>query len=176
MQYLKLVTNCRNVQVWGRTPTHVNEFKEEMTKDGWIVQSASTINDLLYSCELIITTTSSRNPLLGIDLDEKQIKKGGQHITCIGADATGKIELDPILVAKADLLVADSRLQTEERGEFELAISKEMIKLNEVVELGELIESVDLHRGEDDRLTIFDSSGVAVQDCVVAKMVFDTLK
>ena len=83
------------------------------------------------------------------------------------------------LIAAADLLVADSRLQTKERGEFEdvIANSNGLVKLGDVVEIGELATRHELQRKDnnDKRLTIFDSSGVAIQDCVIAMMVNDAL-
>ena len=90
------------------------------------------------------------------------------------------MELDPKLAATADLLVADCSLQTAERGEFEDALKQQLVELDSVVELGKFIEREELHRkrdGKDDdcRLTIFDSSGVAVQDCVIAAMVNEAL-
>jgi ornithine cyclodeaminase len=82
------------------------------------------------------------------------------------------LELDPKLVASADLLVADSRIQTKERGEFEDAIKQDLVSLKQVMELGELALNQDSWRTSDNdsRLTIFDSSGVAVQDCIIASM------
>jgi len=174
LQYLALVTECRNVLVSGRTQSNVTKFLSDMAKQGWTVEVANETEELLTSCDLIVTTTSAREPLL---LRTKNNQRA-QHITCIGADATGKMELDPTsLVAKADLLVADCRRQTQERGEFEEALRTNRVSNDDVVELGELIGLKALHRGAegDRRLTIFDSSGVAVQDCVIAKMVYDAL-
>ena len=81
------------------------------------------------------------------------------------------------LVAMADLCVADSRLQTVERGEFQSAIAQGLIERDRVVELGELI--LDERKAEmvpKDGLTIFDSSGVAVQDCAAAKVMLRCLR
>jgi len=122
------------------------------------------------------------------------------HITCIGSDSTGKQEVDNSLILHAQLLVCDSRLQTTERGEYEDVIKRGMIDVNkDVIEIGELAGRKELHRQrrkqvendecgstsnndtnnndgeEDNRLTIFDSSGVAVQDCVIACMVYEAL-
>ena len=58
---------------------------------------------LTSQCELIVTTTSAKAPLIKAD----QIKKG-THITAMGADDHGKQELEAALMAKADILVADS--------------------------------------------------------------------
>jgi len=178
LQYLAHVIKCRNVKVWGRTKEHVQDYIKDMTSEGWKVTAVDSPQDLLTSCSLIVTTTCAREPLLkyaAADCINHPL-----HITCIGADATGKIELDPQLVAKADLLVADCKLVTSERGEFEDALAKQgLVELDSIVELGTLVERKELHRkrnGEDDcRLTMFDSSGVAVQDCVIAAMVNEAL-
>jgi ornithine cyclodeaminase len=177
LRYLKWITDCRNVLVWGRTARNAKTFQEEMSAEGWKVDIAEKADDLLEHCDLIVTVTSAREALLTAP-SRKQHRKP-QHISCIGADATGKMELDTQLVASADLLVADSKLQTVERGEFEAAIASGLVQIDNVVELGELIGShrADLHRRQhdDNRLTIFDSSGVAVQDCAVAKLVSELL-
>mmetsp|Transcript_6903 Transcript_6903/g.11871 ORF Transcript_6903/g.11871 Transcript_6903/m.11871 type:complete len:105 (+) Transcript_6903:1-315(+) len=97
----------------------------------------------------------------------------------MGADVPGKQELDPALVAAADLLVCDSRLQAFERGEYQEAAAKGLIDPKNVLELGEVLDRPELHRqpaeGHDSRLTIFDSSGVAVQDVMVTRMVYEAL-
>ena len=178
LKYLAHVTSCRTVKVWGRTKENVQKYINDMTLDGWKVTAVDTPQDLLHDCSLIITTTSSREPLLQYTSDIQH----PLHITCIGSDATGKRELDPKLVASADLLVADCKLITQERGEFEDSLKQQLVSLDKVVELGKLIEKKELNRqrsktdGENDcRLTIFDSSGVAVQDCVIAAMVNEAL-
>jgi ornithine cyclodeaminase len=173
---LASVTDCRNVLVWGRTASKAEAFQQEMSANGWKVSIAAAVDELLNSCNLIVTTTCAREPLLGIDLSAIETRQSALHITCIGADAPGKMELDPGLVTKADLLVADTVEQTVERGEFENAVSHNLLKKESILSLGALIGTPDLHRKENDnRITIFDSSGVALQDCIVAQMTYDAL-
>ena len=102
----------------------------------------------------------------------------GMHISNIGADAPGKQEMDPSIMAHADLLVTDSRAQTVERGEFQHALRSGLLDVSAVHEIGEVISKPELHRqGEgDDRLTIFDTSGVAVEDVQIARMVYLALR
>jgi ornithine cyclodeaminase/alanine dehydrogenase-like protein (mu-crystallin family) len=53
-----------------------------------------------------------------------------------------------------------------------LQFAQNTVSINDVIEIGELVEKTELHRKLDDcRLTIFDTSGLAVQDCAIAKMV-----
>lgn len=172
------ITNCRKVLVWGRTLSKAEDFQKEMTQKGWEITIASKANDLLKECNLVVTTTCAREAVLDMESFTIESRKsaGGLHVTCIGADAPGKMELSPMLVAAADLLVADTVEQTAERGEFEKALEDGLVSKESIVSLGKLIESPDQHRAEnDDRFTIFDSSGVALQDCIVAQMTYDAL-
>jgi ornithine cyclodeaminase len=182
LSMLPAVTDCRNVLVWGRTPSKVVAFLEEMNGQGWNLVAADTPDELLEACDLIVTTTCARHPVLGNTLPDSkesilQIRKnGGLLIVCIGADAPGKMELNPAtLVAGADLLVADTRSQSIERGEFRNAVADGLIQAESIVPLGVLIQGEDQQRAgrdqNDNRLIIFDSSGVALQDCVVSSLV-----
>lgn len=178
---LASVTLCRNVRVWGRSPDKAKLFQTEMTAKGWNVSILEQADDLFLECNLIVTTTCAREPVLGtaaaMENWNKNNKKGGLHITCIGADAPGKMELDPNIVAQADLLVADTVPQSLERGEFECAVKDGLVNATNILPLGKLVGSSDVHRkSEDSRLTIFDSSGVALQDCIVAEMAYEALK
>jgi len=186
LRYLgHVMTGCRrgsSVMVWGRSKENVRQFIVDMEEEGWNVRAVDDAQELLDQCDLIVTATSSRAPLLKLNNTTRASEKasrGPLHINAIGSDSTGKMELDPDLIAAADLLVADSRVQTKERGEYEEALARGLVSLDDVVELGELASRTELHRksdGRDDcRFTIFDSSGVAVQDCVIAAMVNEAL-
>jgi ornithine cyclodeaminase len=171
LSMIKHVTECRNVVVWGRNTAKVHTLCQELNLQGWDAQGVDQADKLLEDCDLVITTTCSKEPILG--KESVTTRNSGLHITCIGADAPGKIELDPKLVAKADLLVADTRLQSIERGEFQKAVDSGLVKEDSIVPLGGFIGQKQLHRKSegDNRLTIFDSSGVALQDCVISSMV-----
>lgn len=174
---LSLVTNCRHLLVWGRSRTKGQGFCDEMSSKGWDAKLSEKADDLLGECDFIITVTCTREPVLGLDPDAIASIKGPLHITCIGADAPSKHELNPALVRKADLLVADSIDQTAHRGEFQQAIREGLVSHESILPLGKLIETRDAHRTEkDSRITIFDSSGVALQDCVVAQMALKALQ
>ena len=67
LRFLKHVTDCREVLVYGRTPDNVKKYVKDCEKEGWNVIVAKHPNDLLDNCELIVTTTSSREPVLGVD-------------------------------------------------------------------------------------------------------------
>ena len=73
---------------------------------GLEIEPAATLDDLVAQCNLIVTTTSARDPLIRAD----QVRSG-THITAMGSDDDGKQELEAALLAKADRVVADSVAQ-----------------------------------------------------------------
>lgn len=173
---LSSITDCRKVLVWGRTASKAEKFKQEMSEKGWDISIASeNADDLLSTCNLIVTTTCAKESIL---TKAAEIQQSGLHITCIGADAPGKRELAPTLVAKADLLVADTIDQSTTRGEFQKVVADGLVSKESILSLGKLIKQTNHHRKdeEDSRFTIFDSSGVALQDCIIAGMVYDALQ
>lgn len=173
LRFLEAVTDCRQVLVNSRNTEHADRFCEEMRAEGWEIRLASA-NEIASSCQLIHTSTPSRAPLLCRDWFATGT---AVHINAMGADVPGKQELEPSLVAAADLLICDSRAQTAERGEFQGAVSDGLLDAASVLEIGEALDRPQLHRqgAEDARLTIFDSSGVAVQDIMITQMVYDAL-
>jgi len=93
LQYLKHITECRNVLVWGRTERNLIQFIKDMKSEGWDIKAVDDPNKLLDLCSLIITTTCSREPILGEGYNKNQLPRKPVHITAIGSDATGKVEL-----------------------------------------------------------------------------------
>jgi ornithine cyclodeaminase len=170
MRYMKRVTDCRVVMVWGRTRDNVESFKVDLMKQGWLVEVVDSA-DQLMTCDLLITTTCARNAIL----KGPGTSSTPSLIVCIGADSVGKQEVSADLVTAADCLVCDSKHQTGERGEFQHAIRAGKVDLsNNVLEIGQIVADPSLIASKRS-LTIFDTSGVAIQDCVVAKMVYESL-
>jgi ornithine cyclodeaminase len=174
LEMLERVTDCRDALVWGRTPENVTKYCKEMREKGWNIESVENADELLPQCELIVTTTNSREPVLGTT-GVAPLK--GALITCVGSDSVGKIELDVSLVERANILVADDPLQSKERGEFQTVLGQGRKTLEQIMPLGKLCYSKELQRDpkDDESFTIFDSSGIALQDCVVAQMIYEAL-
>lgn len=79
---LKDWTDCRQVYAWGRIPEKSLAYKHAMEEKGFVVHIAASPAEVAQNCNLIITATSSREPLLKL----KDIRPG-THITAMGADA-----------------------------------------------------------------------------------------
>lgn len=162
---LKRVTNCRHLMVWGRTPQNVSRYIDEMGPEFRVEQALSPA-DICQKCNLIITTTSARAPLLWA----KDVRPG-THITAVGGDAPGKQEIDPEIFKISDLCVVDSKSQSLDHGEAFYAHKSGIIAEADLIELGEVIRSPSLQRQFPEQRTLIDLTGVSVQDIQIAKSV-----
>lgn len=166
LRYLQDVTPCRDVLVWGRNEAQLDAYQNEMASLGFQVDTTLETADLLNSCNLIVTTTPASEPLLHV-----AHLQPGTHITAVGSDTPHKQELDARILARADLIVADSIAQCLERGEIYQAIKAGLLVQDRLVELGNVISGLADGRINDAQITIADLTGVAVQDIAIATAV-----
>lgn len=165
-QYLKSVTDCNRIIVWGRSEESLLSYRKDMEAKGYAVETTQDSKVVTDASNLTLMTTPSSEPLLSVD----QIRPG-THISAIGSDTAEKQELDSRILATADIVVADSVIQCQERGEVYKALSANDLKLDQVVELGSGIEHGNRIRTSEDQITVADLTGVAVQDVQIAKAV-----
>ena len=92
----------------------------------------------------------------------------------MGSDTPGKRELGTGIIKSADLVVADSIDQCQERGEVANAIKDGDISNAHIVELGDVLSGKQLGREDAKQITIADLTGDAVQDIKIATAVFKT--
>ncbi len=170
LEWLRHVTACRDAMVWGRNRRKAEQYQGEMALSGFRVSIASQIEDVLAGCDLIISTTPSKEPLI----NAAQIRPG-THITAVGADGGGKRELDAEVFVNADICVVDSLAQCREYGDSSYALREGVIAEDRLIELGNVIRNRELGRRHDDQITIADLTGVAVQDIQIAKLVLESL-
>jgi len=170
LEFLESVINCKNVMVWGMNQKELDEYMEYMEPKDYNIRTTLRTEEIMAHCNLIITATPSKIPLLSADLIRK-----GTHITAVGSDTPEKNELDPRILQKADIVVADSISQCLLRGEIHQALKAGVLKKERVVELGNVIVNPELQRTSDKQTTIADLTGVAVQDIQIAKAVYNAL-
>ena len=169
LEQLLAIVECRSVLVAGRNTDKLDACRADMETHGFDVESTLDAGDLARKCQLIVTTTPSTEPLLSAaDIQP------GTHITAVGSDTPDKQELDTAILARADLVVADSISQCRLRGEISRALTAGSIEEDKVVELGTIIARDTLGRTADDQITVADLTGVAVQDVQIATAVFES--
>ncbi|MDP6340171.1 MAG: ornithine cyclodeaminase family protein [Candidatus Marinimicrobia bacterium] len=167
LKYLDSIVDCKKAIVWGRSETSLLKYQSEMNDSGYAILTTRDMDEIIDQCQLIVTCTASEAPLISR-------VNPGTHITAMGSDTKTKQELDASLLSMADLAVADSRPQCEERGEIHQAM-KVGFTMDGVVEVGEIIAGNHFGRTDEDQITIADLIGVAVQDIQISKAVLNHL-
>jgi hypothetical protein len=100
----------------------------------------------------------------------------GMHINAFGADGPGKQELDPSIMKRAKIVV-DSLKQCRVIGEIQHALKQGMIKETDIhAEIGEILLRKKVGRENEEEITLFDSTGLAVQDIAAANVVYELAK
>jgi len=172
LEILRDVVDCKSCFVWGRDSAKVQIMIDDLlAKDsiqawGLEIRATESLDDLVSQCNLIVTATSARSPLIRAE----QVQKG-THITAMGSDDHGKQELEAEVLAKADLVVADSVSQCVDHGECFWAVQGGHIEEDSILELGHVIKNPGTGRTSEDQITVVDLTGVAIQDIQIAKMV-----
>ncbi|MBE0448495.1 MAG: alanine dehydrogenase [Actinobacteria bacterium] len=121
-------------------------------------------------CNIVCTTT----PVRGFIVKREWIKPG-THINAIGADAAGKQELDPRILKDAKVVV-DDITQAKHSGEINIAIKRGLFAESDIYStLGEIVTGAKRGRTSNE-ITVFDSTGLAIQDIATARMIFETAR
>lgn len=113
--------------------------------------------------DIIITATNAREALI-----KSEWIKAGTHLSCMGADMPGKQEIDEKLVARARLF-ADDLEQVITVGECKVAYQRQLIQRGDILEIGQVIAGNAAGRTNDEEITIFDSTGIAIQDLLAGQ-------
>lgn len=118
-------------------------------------------------CDVISTTTPSRDPIL-----QREWIKDGAHINAIGADAEGKQELDSRILVETHVVVDDWE-QCSHSGEINVPVSEGLIDRGDIyANLSEVVTG-EAPKLDDDDITVFDSTGLAIQDIATARLIYE---
>lgn len=123
------------------------------------------------SCDIVCTVTPSREPFL-----KPEWIMPGTHINAVGADAPGKEELHPELLRRAKVVVDDLE-QALSSGEINVPVRNGLYYVDDLyTTLAEIVSGKRAGRASDDEITIFDSTGIAIEDIAVAKLLYEKTK
>ena len=158
------------IRVYSRNFAALLKYKNNVETETHIpVTVCNTLDDAFKKADIVVTTTPSKKFIVPADLI-----RNGMHIIAVGADMAGKNELDPKIFYKAKV-VNDSISQCISRGETRNALISGYIKESDIyAEIGELITGKKPGRTSDDEITIFDTTGMAVQDNTTAMIVYQS--
>ncbi|MDD1687640.1 ornithine cyclodeaminase family protein [Methanoregula sp.] len=162
VQVMAISQECRirQIKIWSRDPSHVRKFADRFMAFPCVAAPVEKACD----CDVLVTTTPSRVPIIRDDWIHE-----GTHINAIGADAPGKEELDPAILQRAQVFV-DDPAQAVHSGEINVPISKGLYRESDIEgTLGEVVIGKKKRR-DAEAITVFDSTGLAIQDLAIAKI------
>jgi len=166
---LLLFFKIEEVRVWDRAEKAALKYAEEMKMkyNQTSIYPVKSIKNAVQGADIIVTATPSRKPLVSVEwVDE------GTHINCIGADAPGKQELDPAILVKSKIVV-DDWSQSCHGGEINVPLAKGIIDKKDVWgDICEIVAGLKLGRTSADEITVFTSTGLAIQDAATANVVY----
>lgn len=155
------VRPIEDVLVVGRTPGAARRLVARLA-DAGIGARAEAAAPAASLADIIVTATTSRGPLF-----EAGWVSDGTHVSCMGADARGKQELPPELLGRAQLF-CDLVEQSRSIGELQHADADVA-----VVPLGAVLSGTSPGRVSPDEITVFDSSGIALQDLALGLAILE---
>lgn len=153
--------NFERVVAWNYHPEMLDALSKISSEIGLPFDSVEP-EQLGSEADVIISITSAHDALL-----MKDWVKPGTHIACMGTDTVGKQEMDPELIAHATLFT-DEIAQSITLGETQHAISAGLIQSEQITTIGEVINGTHRGRTSDSEVTLFDGTGVGLQDLAVA--------
>ena len=154
---------------WNLHPEMLSRLAETAEEIG-LPFEAVDLDRLGAEADVIVTITSSFAPILR----RSQIRPG-THLACMGTDTKGKQEVEAELVAAATVFT-DEVAQSVLIGECQHAVSEGLISETDITPIGAVINGVHAGRSSDDEITLFDGTGVGLQDLAVASVAVDLAK
>jgi ornithine cyclodeaminase/alanine dehydrogenase-like protein (mu-crystallin family) len=153
--------NFEKVIGWNFHPEMLSRLEETATELGLPYESVD-LDRMGAEADVIISITSSFDPILMAE----QVTPG-THIACMGTDTKGKQEVDAGLVAKATLFT-DEVAQSATIGECQHAVAAGIVSRDNINEIGAVINGTHSGRTSESEITLFDGTGVGLQDLAVA--------
>ena len=167
LKALTLVRPIESARIWARRMDQASAAAAATSAElGIPVEPAATAEAAVRGADVIVTTTPATQPIL-----IAAWLQPGQHVTAMGSDAEHKNELDPNVVARADLYVADSLAQVRRLGELHHAIKAGLVAAEAPFpELGAVIADSQAGRPSAAAITVADLTGTGVQDTAIATL------
>jgi len=154
------------IYVWSMRKEDIDSFRasfKDLPIEGASIEKAA-------GCDIICTTTPARAFIV-----KREWIKDGAHINAIGADAPGKQELDPKILNNAKVVV-DDIAQARHSGEINVAVKHGLFSESNIYStLGEIVTGAKKGRLGNE-ITVFDSTGLAIQDIATARMLLEAAR
>jgi len=158
------------VRVWSRSQSTLDHFvKEQQPKySSFAIEASTTLEQVVRGADVVVTLTPARQPI-----GKDEWITPGMHIAAVGADKKGDQELEGEILTRARIFVDDIR-QCRTDGEINVPLSEGVITEADIAgEIGEVITGKKQGRTSDGEITIFDSTGIALQDSATVPLEYE---
>lgn len=132
------------------------------------VESFENSEKAVKNAEILVTATTSKTPVvMGAWIRE------GCHINAIGAQGVEMREFDDDVIKNSKIIVDSRSSALKEAGDLAIPLKERLVNPSRIAEIGEIILGKKEGRSSPVEITFFKSVGLAVQDCIVAKIVYE---
>jgi ornithine cyclodeaminase/alanine dehydrogenase-like protein (mu-crystallin family) len=170
LEAVALARKLEQVQAFSRDASRREQFANDMTaRLGLPVIPVATAEEAVRGIDILITSTTSTKPVV-----EGRWLAPGVHINAIGVNFAEKREVDAEVVARCDVIAADSVEQSKiEAGDLIQAFGNDMSRWATVRELAQIVSGKLPGRTNRAQITLFKSNGIAIEDVVVAGRIYE---
>jgi ornithine cyclodeaminase/alanine dehydrogenase-like protein (mu-crystallin family) len=166
LEALRHVLDLERVFLLDRDPKATAELAAGMTDIK--AETASSLREATLSSDVIVTCTPAKTPFLEVD-----DVRPGTFVAAIGADNPEKSEIAPALMARARV-ITDVTAQAAHMGDLHHAINARAMRAADVhAEIGEIIDGRKPGRTNAQEITIFDGTGVGIQDVAASVRAYE---
>ncbi len=166
------VRSLKRITIYSRSGARAEVLRDELiSRCGLDVQVTENPEDAVRHQDIVVTTTPSNAPVV-----MRPWISPGTHINAIGADASGKQELDPAILVDAKIIV-DDWAQARHSGEINVPLAQGLLTADKIYgSLGEVVAGKKTGRENAEEITVFDSTGLIIQDLALGFAVYKRAK
>ncbi len=169
---LQVVRKIETIYAYDSHKPSLDNYVREMSeKLGIEVKPMNNPNEYVSNADIIITTTTSREPVF-----DGRLVKDGTHINGIGSFSPETREIDENAVLRANKIFVDFKDDAIKSGDLKVPLDKGLIKLDSVYELSDLLVGKIQGRQSSTEVTFFKSVGAAIFDIATATWVYNEAK
>ncbi|MDF2701823.1 MAG: Delta(1)-pyrroline-2-carboxylate reductase, partial [Rubrobacteraceae bacterium] len=164
------VFRWEDVRVWSRSQETLDKFvrNEQPKYERFEIRASTNLEEVVRGADVVVTVTPARGPIV----ENGWISKG-THIAALGADKEGDQELDPRILKRARIFVDDIR-QCRTDGEINVPLRESVISEDDIAgEIGQVVAGKVAGRTSESDITVFDSTGFALQDSATVPLEYE---
>jgi len=158
------------VRVWSRSQKTLDGFlaTQQPKFPKLEIRGSTDLAQVVPGADVVVTVTPARGPIV-----RDEWIAAGTHVAAVGADKGGDQELDPSILKRARIFCDDIR-QCRTDGEINVPLARGLIGERDIAgEIGEVVCGKKPGRTADGDVTVFDSTGIALQDSATVPLEYE---